>query len=669
MANCESIEGVKSPDCSPKKFFERRAIDDSELKAASPELLKVIEDLRPLQKSKVETEIYINKWRKTKYKEHIKQRLSTGEIVEVENYHPDMHIHDRFINWLFDYFHKLYEEKTSKTISYAYALNILTVYHNRQILNRKILLKKEVDLPNTNLDDVLDVIETETLEVKEEATIKELVKSKIDAEIAEFEKSLYVIREDIESVRAGLKIYNSAKQKTDLINRLNNILVPVQAISVTEPLKNVHKFENMSDKELSLFIGKDWAFVQSYKAMRENSYKQLTECISGLIKEIDGKNISADTVEGIKDKALSADCQSRPKMIITTPDRIMRELNLIQRIYDIQFSKCAPGDWNLVVFNENQQSTDGRYLNMFDICSEVELFNIQVYKDEFTHRYENTQNTTLIINQLSKIRDKATEVLNFYNQNLTNKNKIAADFYKKRDGVSTLDFLGLRNVQKPHNALIFVGNDYCLDSVFYGCDFTDKSKCRPFAEKGYNYTLNDNFYLTSVCCSLINFANDILTQDSDKRKTSDAFADEKTDAVDVKKDVVDKSVCESVGDNNSTSTSSTVCKYDIDKEKEVNILENYAFWDSQKGGMVGRVNIFNNITWTKFLEMVSNADFSPLNVKGKSQRVKYNVVILSRVMGKEWGKEAASSLKTNISECQKRTNFHEYGALKGMYLP
>jgi hypothetical protein len=143
-----------------KTYFERRATDNNELKNAIPELLRVIEDLKGLRKSEKQTDNYINRWRKTKYKEYLNLPDGNGRIVECFNGSPDMTTHDNFINWLFYYFRKLYEEKAGKTITYAYALDILTVYYNQQLLNKR-RFGKEVDRPNTKIDDVLDVIEAE----------------------------------------------------------------------------------------------------------------------------------------------------------------------------------------------------------------------------------------------------------------------------------------------------------------------------------------------------------------------------------------------------------------------------------------------------------------------------------------------------------------------------
>jgi hypothetical protein len=140
----------------------QKIADDNSLEKVIPELLKVINDLKPLRKSKQQTDNYIDAWRKTKYKEYLYLPDENGKTVECFNNIPDMTIHDRYINWLFDYFYELYKRTKEKTISYAYALDVLTVYHNQQILNRRIF-EKMVDRPNTNIDDIKTCIEKEKM--------------------------------------------------------------------------------------------------------------------------------------------------------------------------------------------------------------------------------------------------------------------------------------------------------------------------------------------------------------------------------------------------------------------------------------------------------------------------------------------------------------------------
>ena len=104
----------------------------------------------------------------------------------------------------------------------------------------------------------------------------------------------------------------------------------------------------------------------------------------------------------------------------------------------------------------------------------------------------------------------------------------------------------------------------------------------------------------------------------------------------------------------------------LNKEEERRVLENYQFWQNIDG-VKNNCNIFRDITQQVFLNMVGTADFSSLNKKGISQRVKHNVFILSRLLGEEWGKKAAGKLGKSLRECGKMTSFEEWESLKSMY--
>jgi hypothetical protein len=108
-----------------------------------------------------------------------------------------------------------------------------------------------------------------------------------------------------------------------------------------------------------------------------------------------------------------------------------------------------------------------------------------------------------------------------------------------------------------------------------------------------------------------------------------------------------------------------VCEVEYDYSK---VLENYKFWNNQNDKIQGHVNIFQGISERQFIEMINTADFTVIDKKKRSQRVKYNIYILARILGKEWGKKAAKKLNTTLSECLKMTGFKEYKFIKGIFL-
>ena len=117
--------------------------------------------------------------------------------------------------------------------------------------------------------------------------------------------------------------------------------------------------------------------------------------------------------------------------------------------------------------------------------------------------------------------------------------------------------------------------------------------------------------------------------------------------------------------NNTTECSTNIITLDSETEKKA--LEVFYFWselDKRK-----YKNIFKEIKQQTYTEMVQKADFSDLKQHGCSQRVQYNVYVLSKILNnKEWGKIAAEKLGTTLANCQKRTLFAEYTELKKRFL-
>ena len=111
--------------------------------------------------------------------------------------------------------------------------------------------------------------------------------------------------------------------------------------------------------------------------------------------------------------------------------------------------------------------------------------------------------------------------------------------------------------------------------------------------------------------------------------------------------------------------------YVIKKEIEDKLLINYNFWRSFKlkhKNEPNHKNIYENVGEHEFFNMISYADFSRINVRGMRHRVLCNINILSRLLGKEWGANAAELLDSTLEECQKRTDFAEWQELQNMYL-
>lgn len=110
-------------------------------------------------------------------------------------------------------------------------------------------------------------------------------------------------------------------------------------------------------------------------------------------------------------------------------------------------------------------------------------------------------------------------------------------------------------------------------------------------------------------------------------------------------------------------------KFYLKKDYENKVLKVYQFWNNQNNKIQGYQNIFANTTQADFLNMINNADFTTLyNTNKIKQRVGYTIVVLSNILGKQWGDKATQNLNVTIRKLQKNTRFNEYDALKEMFL-
>lgn len=202
--------------------------------------------------------------------------------------------------------------------------------------------------------------------------------------------------------------------------------------------------------------------------------------------------------------------------IITTPDKMLRELNIIDVIFKSQFKKQSEIEWlkwpNLV--NNLGKSIDGKCLFGFSILSNVELFSIQQFKKEITERYEKAVNLDLLKSQLTKIRNKAELLRDYYNENLTVKNETVKSDLEKHDANFKS---GNFNKLKDNKGVIEV-LDYYVSAIHFGVDdmgvnqeFLNYEFSKTQKDKTsltFNYPSN-NHQLASVCQILIDFIEEV----------------------------------------------------------------------------------------------------------------------------------------------------------------
>jgi|GEM_PF-4819720 len=186
--------------------------------------------------------------------------------------------------------------------------------------------------------------------------------------------------------------------------------------------------------------------------------------------------------------------------MVTTFDRISRELDIIDNIFKAQYKKYDATNlfaYPTILDNKGKSGIDGRYISGIDFYSDVELFSIQSYKSEFTQRFETANDNTLIKNQLLELKDRVTDVRDYYNKYLTNKNEIVIDFLK----TGKLPYDQRFEKMADHSVCITISNYYIME-IYFGCDRSNTNGLI----KDYPFTyISDNNFLATICQSIIDF--------------------------------------------------------------------------------------------------------------------------------------------------------------------
>ena len=169
---------------------------------------------------------------------------------------------------------------------------------------------------------------------------------------------------------------------------------------------------------------------------------------------------------------------------ITIHDIILKELNLIQNIYNLQITE--------------------RYLSNIEIRSKTPFFNLESFRFEITKRYGSTQNTNLLNKELDEIRKKSCNVINFYNQNLTDNTIIGKNYNEQLNEISYNE-KSLSDFMKYHSVLIFDEEFNSLYGVLFGCHskFRDKDTYIPIPPNYKFSCFCNNEQLALFCRELI----------------------------------------------------------------------------------------------------------------------------------------------------------------------
>ncbi|SDS82410.1 hypothetical protein SAMN05216490_1888 [Mucilaginibacter mallensis] len=183
-------------------------------------------------------------------------------------------------------------------------------------------------------------------------------------------------------------------------------------------------------------------------------------------------------------------------MSITITDRMLREIEIYKNIFHSQYSKYTPGrglTYPMILDKDGKDGIDGRYICSIHIYSDDKMFEIQSFKDEITKRYESTSNHSLLKADLLEIRESATEVMKFYDENLTYEAKIVKDFI---DQCNSLSIAESHDLKKTHQAVITI-LDYSISQIYLGVNSANDVGLGNFRN---NYSPIYNQLIAVNCC-------------------------------------------------------------------------------------------------------------------------------------------------------------------------
>ena len=311
-------------------------------------------------------------------------------------------------------------------------------------------------------------------------------------------------------------ISKAKKNEHDYYDKFHTLCLDKQGIRYEDfkNQENRREFEERTKEFEDFSIEKVTADNGTYKLSEirqtEDALKQAEISLWHEKKNIDNsvsKNLNLPTnTTSKKDEEFYRTFVSESKseeLHITTTERVLRELGIIELIFTAQYSKYDETEpFPFILDHTGRSGTDGRYIAALDVFSDVELLDLQLYKQHFTGRFESSTNHNLLKNQLTEIRKKAEQVRNYYNTNFTGTNDIVSEYVqKKKELDNKRQFKESIELSERHHAIITISN-YHLMELYLGVNRSSKS----FTTNEYTYSyISDNYTLASFCQKLIDF--------------------------------------------------------------------------------------------------------------------------------------------------------------------
>ncbi|MFB9078415.1 hypothetical protein ACFFLS_16070 [Flavobacterium procerum] len=179
---------------------------------------------------------------------------------------------------------------------------------------------------------------------------------------------------------------------------------------------------------------------------------------------------------------LKKESKIKKEKIMTHYDKIIKELQIIDIIFKSQMDATIHLGSGIGL---------ARFCNEIFIFSDIELFGIGSYKVEYTSRLENSNNKSLLLNELVNIYNISAGLYNYYIENLYNHPNRKEIFKGKDARQQIIDSTGYYN---------FI--NYRASFCFFGIE---KNEIGPtFLQNNFSYNCK-NETLVNFCVQLLEF--------------------------------------------------------------------------------------------------------------------------------------------------------------------
>lgn len=296
----------------------------------------------------------------------------------------------------------------------------------------------------------------------------------------------------------------------DELKVLTNFIAEAEALSTTEAFRPTGSIYMARAKDNLLAIKHEylkWKYDYYKNAVYTNWHSFFSDNLiltygkyfvykDWIEKEIQKLNTTTQNIDLYKSHmaSLQANNEKNPKKDISVFEKFRRELNAIYTIFICQFSDKSNDPFTLL-------HQDGRICKTINLRSDRALFGMEDFKLHYVTRFENSNKTTVVENELVELYHLAIKISEYYVSQFTADNPRQKEL---DDNYPGNQFLTIE--KSDYHSMIITLVDYEPFYVLFGVNSTVIDARTVFMVRDHDYTYF-NHELVEICHELINFIN------------------------------------------------------------------------------------------------------------------------------------------------------------------